>query len=78
LNASTGFYYFDSVVKGLTKLLVALPSNVNAVLFNNSVNLTTFNTLQLTNSIKFITDYTVATNLSGDGLLGSCVGTCYL
>jgi hypothetical protein len=47
-------------------------------LYNTTLVLTTFQILQLTNSIKFITDFTVATKLVGDSISGTCIGTCYL
>jgi hypothetical protein len=78
MNAVTGYYYFDTAITTSALLTVTLATNVNATMYNISQNLNTLQILQLTNSIKFITGYTVATVLTGTNINGSCVGTCYL
>jgi len=77
-QSATIFMNYDTQIVSLTKLLVTLTDNTNAILYNNYSSMTTFQILQLTNCIKFITDYTTATRLVGDGINGTCTGTCYL
>jgi hypothetical protein len=75
---NSSFFYFDTTVTGPVTLVVSMTNNSNAVLYNISQNLTTLQRLYLTNSIKFITNFTVATTIVGTNINGTCVGMCYL
>jgi hypothetical protein len=78
LNNVTSFFYFDTVVANNTMVKVTATADANAVLYSNLLNLTQVQSLQLTKSIKFITNFTVSTTINGTGINGSCIGTCYL
>jgi len=41
-NTTTGYYTVDSPIIGMAKLVVTLPTNSNAMLFNNTTVLSTF------------------------------------
>jgi hypothetical protein len=66
----TGLYGFDANTTGPANLRVTLQSDLNAVLYLGIMNLTTFQVLQMTNAIKFVTDFTTNTTINGTGVLG--------
>jgi len=77
-NNVTSYFYFDTPTTGSTLVKVTVTSDVNAVLYNLLYNLTQVSTLQLNNSIKFITDFVSNTMITGTNINGTCIGTCYL
>jgi hypothetical protein len=71
-------YTYNTPTTGVVKLNVTLTSDANAILYSATQNLSTFQVLNLTNSIKIVTDFTTPTIVSGAGLNGSCTSMCYL
>jgi hypothetical protein len=77
-NSFVNLYGYDTNVVASVNLAVALTSDSNAILYSATQNLSTFQVLNLTNSIKIVTDFTTPTIVSGAGLNGSCTSMCYL
>ena len=48
-----------------------------AIVYSESLTLATFQTIKIKKAVKFITDFTTATDITG-AIAGSCIGTCYL
>lgn len=78
LLPTTNYWYYDNVVTNPAIAKVVMTSNVSAILYSVSLNLTTFKYMYLTKSIKFITDFATATRINGTGINDTCIAICYL
>jgi len=74
---SYNYYFFDLSITNLSTILVTPVSDPLATLYAGIINVTAVNTLILSKSVKFITDFT-SIIISGTGINGSCTGICYL
>jgi len=71
-------FYFDTFVYAPIQIKVTSASDSQAVLYTAFITPTTFNQLILNTVIKFVTDFTVPTIISGAGINSSCMGICYV